>query len=110
VWWNGTAIWVLEAQTLSRPADLSFLRGGEKLLNGWTHLFVLSNLLFPVLVWKRLLRPLVVAFAALMWLLMIPITGQLLYVLAVVAAMYAFVGEKSPSRTEPPDRGGLSEA
>jgi hypothetical protein len=93
VWWNGTAIWFLEAQTLSRPADLSFLRGGEKLLNAWTHFFVLSNLLFPVLVWKRLLRPLVVAFAALMWLLMIPITGQLLYVLAVLAAMYAFVGE-----------------
>lgn len=95
VWWDGTAIWSLEAQTLSRPLNLSFLQGFPKIVNGWTHLFVLANLLFPILVWHRLLRPLLIAFAAIMWLLMIPITGQVLYVLAVLAAMYAFVGPQT---------------
>jgi hypothetical protein len=92
VWWDGTAIWSLEAQTLSRPLNLSFMRDFPKIVNGWTHLFVLVNLVFPILVWHRLLRPLVIACTALLWLLMIPVTGQVLYVLAVLAAMYAFTG------------------
>jgi hypothetical protein len=90
-WWNGTALWALEAQELSRPLDLSWLRDFPKLMNGWTHLFVLINLLFPILVWSRLLRPLMVALGVIAWALMIPITGQVLYVLAVITAMCAFL-------------------
>ena len=61
-----------------------------KLVNGWTHLFVLINLAFPILAWNRLLRPLVVTLAIAAWLLMIPLTGQVLYVAAMVTAMSAF--------------------
>jgi hypothetical protein len=91
-WWNGTALWSLEAQELSRPLDLSWLRNFHKLMNGWTHMFVLINLLFPILVWNRLLRPLMVMLGIIAWTLMIPLTGQVLYVAAVVTAMCAFLG------------------
>lgn len=96
VWWNGTALWALEAQELSRPLNLSWLRDFPKLVNGWTHLFVLINLLFPILVWNRLLRPLIVALGILAWALMIPLTGQTLYVLAVITAMCAFLTRAVP--------------
>jgi len=98
-WWNGTAIWALEAQTLSRPFDLSSLRTFPKLMNAWAHLFVLVNLLFPVLVWIRLLRPLVVAVAIMFWLLMIPVSGQVLYVLAVISAMCVFCATDSAEKS-----------
>jgi len=96
-WWNGTALWSLEAQDLSRPIDLSWLRNLPKLINGWTHLFVLINLLFPILVWNRLLRPLVVTLGIIAWLLMIPLTGQVLYVAAVITAMCAFLADDEES-------------
>jgi hypothetical protein len=98
-WWNGEALWSLEAQELSRPFDLSWLRDFPKLINGWTHLFVLINLLFPILVWNRLLRPLVVTLGIVAWALMIPLTGQVLYVAAVITAMCAFLADDPPSAT-----------
>jgi hypothetical protein len=96
-WWNGTALWSLEAQELSRPLDLAWLRNFPKLMNGWTHLFVLINLLFPILVWNRLLRPLVVTLGIMAWALMIPLTGQVLYVAAVITAMCAFLADDEES-------------
>jgi hypothetical protein len=101
-WWNGTALWALEAQTLSRPIDLSWLRNFPKLINGWTHLFVLINLLFPILVWNRLLRPLMVSIAIVAWLLMIPLTGQVLYIAAIITAMCAFFSDDSPAASSEP--------
>jgi hypothetical protein len=79
---------------LSRPIDLSWLRNFPKLTNGWTHLFVLINLLVPILVWNRLLRPLVVTLAIIAWALMIPLTGQVLYVAAIITAMCAFLADE----------------
>jgi hypothetical protein len=108
-WWNGTAVWSLQAQTLSRPLDLSAIRETPKLVNAWTHLFVLANLLFPVLVWYRLVRPLVLAFAAIMWVNMIPVSGQVLYVLAVLAAMTSFLGPRVASES-PPEKPGRTAA
>lgn len=101
-WWDGTAIWALEAQSLSRPFDWTSLRNWPKLVNGWTHLFVVTNLLFPVLVWNRLLRPLVLTITAVVWLLMIPLSGQVLYVLAVLTALAAFLAH---SKSDVPSAG-----
>lgn len=94
-WWDGTAIWALEAQTLSRPINLSWLQGFPKLVNAWTHLFVLINLLFPFLVWNRLLRPLMVTLTIAAWVLLIPLSGQVLYIAAVIAGMCAFLGQEA---------------
>ncbi len=85
-WWDGEAIWILLAQTHSRPLDLSFLRDHPFLLNAWTHLVVYTHLAFAPLVWSRLTRPIVLVLATLTWLSLIPVTGQTLFCLFMIAA------------------------
>lgn len=85
-WWDGEAIWLLMAQTHSRPVDLTFLRGQRFLLNLWTHSIAYTHLAFAALVWSRLTRPIILALAALTWLSLIPVTGQTLFCLFMVAA------------------------
>ncbi len=88
-WWDGEAVWLLLAQTHSRPLDLSFLRDHpllSLLLSAWTHLIAYTQLAFAPLVWSRLTRPIVLALAALTWLSLIPVTGQTLFCLFMAAA------------------------
>ena len=86
-WWDGEAIWLLLAQTHSRPLDLTFLRDYPQLLAGWTHLIAYTHLAFAPLVWSSLTRPIVVTLAALTWLSLIPVTGQILFCLFMAAAV-----------------------
>jgi hypothetical protein len=94
-WWDGNAIWLLLAQTQSRPLDLTGLRRlgtiGEYLLNFWTHAVVYFELAFPVLIWTRLFRPIVLAVSVVIWLSVIVATGQLLFGLAMLATGIAFL-------------------
>jgi hypothetical protein len=85
-WWDGEAIWLLMAQTHSRPLDLTGLRTWPFLLGGWAHLVAYTQLAFAALVWSRLTRPIILALAALAWLSLIPVTGQALFCLFMVAA------------------------
>jgi hypothetical protein len=103
-WWDGQAIWVLLAQTHSRPVDLSFLRSthaGRMLLDLWTHLVLYTQLAFAPLVFNRLTRPVVLACAALSWLSLIPVTGQLLLCLLMLAACAAYLPELVSQRLLP---------
>jgi hypothetical protein len=94
-WWGGGAIWLLLAQTESRPLDLTGLRRagrlGEFLLNAWAHAIVYVELAYPILVWNRLLQPLVIALAAAAWLSLALASGSLLLALALIAASGSFV-------------------
>lgn len=85
-WWDGEAVWLLLAQTHSRPIDLSYLRNSAYLLAAWTHLIAYTHLAFAPLVWSRLTRPIVLALATLTWLSLIPVTGQTLFCLFMAAA------------------------
>jgi hypothetical protein len=85
-WWDGDAVWLLLAQTHSRPLDLSLLRNSAYLLAAWTHLIAYTHLAFAPLVWSRLTRPIVLTLATLTWLLLIPVTGQTLFCLFMAAA------------------------
>jgi hypothetical protein len=93
-WWDGNAVWMLLAQTQSRPLDLTGLRqlgeGGEYLLNAWTHGIVYFELAFPVLIWNRFTRPVLLVLAPFAWLANVLATGLLLFGLAMTAASYAF--------------------
>ena len=89
-WWDGIAIWHLLAQTHSRPLDLTFLRRNEYLLNFWTHAVAYFELAFPVLVWPRLTRPIMLALAIGIWLSIIIASGLLLFGLLMIAASLAF--------------------
>ncbi len=96
-WWQGEGIWHLLAQTHSRPLDVTFLRDSlsarnfEYLINFWTHAVVGVELAFPVLVWPRLTRPLILAAAAVSWLSLILATGLWIFSLTLIVASLAFV-------------------
>lgn len=90
-WWGGEAIWQVLAQTHSRPFDLSWLRSYPRILNAWTHLIVAYELLFPVLIWNRLARPLFLAIGVLVWLSIGLITGLTLFAMAMLIVNRAFV-------------------
>ena len=94
-WWNGEAIWILLAQTQSRPLDLSGLRRagayGEYLINAWTHAVLYYELAFPVLIWNRVARPLLLALGIVIWASLIVATGLLLFGLTMLVASAAFL-------------------
>lgn len=90
-WWDGDAVWYLTAQTVSRPLNLTFLRPHEYFLNAWTHFIVLAEVAFPLLVWNRLCRPVVMTAVALAWLSLVPLTGEWLLPVFLAAGIAAFV-------------------
>jgi hypothetical protein len=95
VWWDASAVWILLAQTQSRPLDLTALRGagqlGEYLLNFWAHGIVYFELAFPVLIWSRIARPILLALSVLVWASIILATGQLLFGLTMLVAGITFL-------------------
>ena len=91
VWWDGSAVWWLIAKPESRLVDLTWLAGAPFVFNAWTHAIVASQLTFPVLVWIRLARPLVLVTSALAWLSLVPITGQAAFALTMIVANLVFV-------------------
>lgn len=94
-WWEGDAIWILLAQTESRPLDLTGLRrlgnGGNLLLNLWTHFVVYFELAFPVLIWNRFTRPVLLLLSVAAWVSIIVATGHVLFGLTMMAAGMAFL-------------------
>jgi hypothetical protein len=99
-WWQGEAVWYLVAQTHSRPVDLSLLRswgrGGALLVNLWTHAVLYYELAFPILIWNRLARPLILLLGVVIWLSLIVATGHLLFGLAMLVASAAFLPITQP--------------
>ncbi len=92
VWWGGTAIWWMAARPEQRIVDLTGpLHNHIYVINLWTHLTVLFELSFPVLVWNRLARPLMLAVATVMWLLTILATGLATFGLTMIVGNLAFV-------------------
>jgi hypothetical protein len=90
-WWTGQAVWFLLAQTHSRPLDLTFLRDYPLFVNFWTHAIVYYELTFPVLVWNRLARPIVLTVGIVLWTSIILATGLLHFGLTMIVATLAFI-------------------
>lgn len=94
-WWDGMAIWQLLAQTESRPLNLTGLRSagqlGEYILNVWTLSVPYFELAFPVLIWNRLARPILLGLGVIIWGGLILATGNLLFGLTMIVSSLAFV-------------------
>jgi hypothetical protein len=90
-WWDGEGVWYLLAQTHSRPLDLTGLRSYELFVNFWTHAIVYYELAFPVLIWNRYTRPVLLVVGIPIWLSVVLATGLLLFGLTMLAATLAFV-------------------
>ncbi len=82
-WWTGSAAWLAIVRPESRVFDFSSLARWTSeseperftLFDAWTHLIIVYQLLFPVAIWSRLLRPLVIVISAAVWLIFAAVTG-----------------------------------
>ena len=93
VWWSGTAVWWLAARTETRLVDLTGWNstGQFMLLNLWTHLAVVVELMFGLLIWVRVLRPILMVLVAVLWLGWLLLTGELGWCLLMVSANVVFL-------------------
>ena len=61
------------------------------LVNLWTHAVVAYSLLFGILIWPRVLRPLLLTLGVLIWLPLALVTGLLAYAAIMLVAGTVFV-------------------
>ena len=65
-----------------------FIKDYPKLIAAWTHVIVLFELAFPILVWNRLARPLMLGLALVVWSSLALISGLwVMYALLMVACL-----------------------
>jgi hypothetical protein len=91
VWWTGDGIWFLMTRPQSRLIDLTGLESSPLIVDLLSHLLVGFELSFPILVWPRLFRPLMLGFGVLVWSFLALITGDLTFTAALLIASVAFV-------------------
>ncbi len=95
-WGTGEAVWWMISRPQSRLFEsLTLLREYPYLVAAWTHLIVLVELLFPIFVWNRLARPLVLALGTLTWFSLMLISGIAPFYALMLVASLSFV---TPSR------------
>lgn len=93
VWWRGEAMWWLAAKTQSRLVDLTWLHGdfGRLVFDAMANGVMLYQLAFPILVWNRLARPLVLALGVVVWALLALVTGMVPFAVMMLIASLAFM-------------------
>lgn len=93
-WWDGSAILKLLGNGEFRPFDLMWVLSGPKslyLLNLATHLALWTEILYPVLIWKKSLRPWVLGAAVAMHAGIAITLGLTEFSLSMLAGNLAFV-------------------
>ena len=102
-WWDGTAVAMVVMTPEFRVFDLTWLLAYPRLANFLTHAGLSLEVLYPVLIWVRPLRPLMIASAILMHLGIDLTLGLFEFGLAMTAANLAFIpGERLRSLWESP--------
>lgn len=89
-WWNGFAVWGVVAAGEFRRFDLTWLASWPMALNLMTHSGLAFELLYPILIWNRRLRPLMIAVAIMMHGMIDLTLGLTEFGLAMVAGNLAF--------------------
>jgi predicted DCC family thiol-disulfide oxidoreductase YuxK len=91
-WWNGTALWKTMTTGEFVALDFTALAAWPLLVNFLTHASLALELLYPVLIWIRMLRPAILAgMAALHLGIAVMSPGLTEFALAMLAANLAFV-------------------
>lgn len=90
-WWDGMAIWGTLAAGEFRLFDLTWLAAFPGLLNLMTHLSLALEVGYPVLVWVRVLRPLLLAAVIALHVGVGLTLGLTEFGLAMIAGNLAFV-------------------
>ncbi|MEK6247704.1 MAG: hypothetical protein N2C12_05950 [Planctomycetales bacterium] len=90
-WGTGEAVWWLIARPQSRLLEgLTVLRTYPKLVAAWTHAIVLFELTFPILVWIRVARPLMLGLGIVIWGSLALISGVAVAFLLLMVASISF--------------------
>lgn len=92
-WWSGMAPVAILLDEHRRLINLESLADSDYLMDAVAHAWVAFELSFPILVWIRLLRPLLLGIAAVVWVLTAFVTGQVGYCLLMAIASLAFLDE-----------------
>jgi hypothetical protein len=94
-WWQGTAVWWMMARSDSRLVDLTFLNGMgqafEYFVNFCTHVVILYEVCFPLLIWNQLARPILIVLGAFVWGGMALISGSVSFAVLMFIAGLAFL-------------------
>lgn len=93
-WWDGTAMWGALANYEYQSFDMTWLAAYPLVINFLTHLTIVFECSYPVLIWPRLTRPLVLALAIPLHLGIAICMGMITFGLVMLIGNLAFV---SPS-------------
>ncbi|HVA48668.1 MAG TPA: hypothetical protein VNH11_20040 [Pirellulales bacterium] len=91
VWWSGMGMWYLIARTEQRMLDLTALHQWPLLVHAGSYAVMFWQAAFPIFVWNRLARPLMLGINAVMWALLAPILGNIPFAVMMIVASLAFV-------------------
>ena len=91
VWWTGDAVLMILLSPEYRVGDLTWLAAYPRFLNFLTHATVALEILYPVLVWVRRLRPIMVVAMILLHVGIDLTLGLTEFSLAMIAGNLAFV-------------------
>ena len=91
VWWTGDAVLMILLSPEYRVGDLTWLAAYPRFLNFLTHSTVALEILYPVLVWVRVLRPIMVVAMILLHVGIDLTLGLTEFSLAMIAGNLAFV-------------------
>jgi hypothetical protein len=91
IWWSGLAMWFLIARSEQRMVDLTALSSLPLLVHAGSYAVMFWQAAFPILIWNRLARPLLLGINALMWALLAPVIGNIPLAVMMVVASLAFV-------------------
>ena len=89
-WLEGDAVWWLAVTPGRALADLQWLRQAPWLMNAWTHAIVAFELAFPILVWRRSVRPWLLVLGCIHWLSFAVLSGDVLYCLLMAGGMWIY--------------------
>lgn len=95
-WWDGTALWGAFANYEYQTIDMAWMSHYEVVVNLLTHITIVWELTYPVLVWPRLTRPLVIFGAVPLHLGIAVCMGMMTFGLMMLYGNMAFV---SPALT-----------
>jgi hypothetical protein len=94
-WWNGDAMLMILLAPEYRCGDLTWMAAYPRFLNLLTHATVALEILYPVLVWVQILRPLVILGMVLLHLGIVYTMGLTEFSLSMIAGNLAFISGRA---------------
>lgn len=95
VWLSGEGMWLASAHPEIAWYDFSGFADQPRLFALWSHAVTAYLIALPILAWRRLLVPALLAIGACVWLSIAVATGQALFAAVMWAGAWCFLGPDS---------------